>query len=541
MFSAFAALCLTAGVLLAWLLRGLPQKTPAGLKPFHSIPGVPGRLPIFGNVFQVIKVLQRPQLHLPMRVWAETIGPLVRFKMIGLPNEAVIVTDVNLMEGIIGWTSPGLPKNDVYDLLNPVTGPKARRTIVTHLDMHKSNWRPVRKAIVPCFSAEAMRSKFPGVRAQAQQMAVRLAELGPECEVELEEAMARATMDVILESGNFGLQINALDFQQCEPLEHLQYCIADAFKCLVNPLRTPARRLLPFLPYAREYRHHIRELYAFWERMWISLEAVHAHAAPSNDLANALWRLQDPGSHPEGKAPLTREEAREEMAMVVLAGIDTTATQLAFALLNLACHPAAQQRVQQELQAAGLLQEQPQVSARQLQHADLSRLPYLDAVVKETLRLFPVIASGTGRLVDRPMRLGDYHIPSGVIMSIPQYAIQRSAKYFPRPDEFLPERWLTPEGKLEKAQAGLHFDSSRPEAAFKFQPFSVGHRNCPGRNLALMEVMTMLATILGQFHVHAAPRMGRWDDISLDTVIQLTLGLDDGIWIKFVPHVKQTA
>ena len=42
--------------------------------------------------------------------------------------------------------------------------------------------------------------------------------------------MARATMDVILESGNFGLQINALDFQQCEPLEHLQYCIADAFK-----------------------------------------------------------------------------------------------------------------------------------------------------------------------------------------------------------------------------------------------------------------------------------------------------------------------
>ena len=68
----------------------------------------------------------------------------------------------------------------------------------------------------------------------------------------------------------------------------------------MNPLRTPARRLLPFLPYAREYRHHIRELYAFWERMWISLEAVHAHAAPSNDLANALWRLQDPGSHPEG-------------------------------------------------------------------------------------------------------------------------------------------------------------------------------------------------------------------------------------------------
>ena len=81
-------------------------------------------------------------------------------------------------------------------------------------------------------------------------------------------------------------------------------------------------------------------------------------------------------------------------------------------------------------------------------------------MVKETLRLFPVTASGTGRLVDRPTRLGDYHIPSGVVIGIPwyilAYAIQRSAKYFPRPDEFLPERWLAPEGKLERAQAG-HF------------------------------------------------------------------------------------
>ena len=70
-------------------------------------------------------------------------------------------------------------------------------------------------------------------------------------------------------------------------------------------------------------------------------------------------------------------------------------------------------------------------------------------VVKETLRLFPVVATGTARVVDEPMRLGDIYIPKGAVFTMPQYAIQRSARYFKQPDNFLPERWLPPASSSE--------------------------------------------------------------------------------------------
>lgn len=58
------------------------------------------------------------------------------------------------------------------------------------------------------------------------------------------------------------------------------------------------------------------------------------------------------------------------------------------------------------------------------------------------MRLWPVLATGTSRITDVPMQLGDFYIPAGVSFAVPHFALHRSARYFPRPDEFLPQRWL---------------------------------------------------------------------------------------------------
>lgn len=71
------------------------------------------------------------------------------------------------------------------------------------------------------------------------------------------------------------------------------------------------------------------------------------------------------------------------------------------------------------------------------------------------MRLFPVVAAGSMRLVDRPLQVGSHHIPSGIVVAFPQYAIQRSARYFARPDEFLPERWLAKDSQRGAAEAGM--------------------------------------------------------------------------------------
>uniref|UniRef100_A0A8B9NDE3 Methyltransferase 1, tRNA methylguanosine n=1 Tax=Accipiter nisus TaxID=211598 RepID=A0A8B9NDE3_9AVES len=158
---------------------------------------------------------------------------------------------------------------------------------------------------------------------------------------------------------------------------------------------------------------------------------------------------------------------------LLLAGVDTISSTLSWSLYELARHPAVQAALHRELAAALGTGCSPSATA-------LGKVPLLRAVVKETLRLYPVIPANARVVPDRDIRVGDYLVPRKTLITLCHYATSRDARLFPAPDSFRPERWL-------RRDAARH--------PFASLPFGVGKRSCVGRRLAELEIHLALARV----------------------------------------------
>jgi cytochrome P450 len=167
---------------------------------------------------------------------------------------------------------------------------------------------------------------------------------------------------------------------------------------------------------------------------------------------------------------------------IFLAGHDTTSAALTWTWLLLGHHPEAARQVQKEL-ASVLAGREPGV-------ADLDRLPYTDAVVKETLRLYPPI----GRIGRRPIRDLDLDPPAlrkDTAVFLSPFVTGRDARWFPAPEFFRPARWTEPEG-------------ARP--GFAWFPFGAGPRSCIGEHFARMVLTLAVATIAQKWRLRPGKR-----------------------------------
>ncbi|XP_019597966.2 25-hydroxyvitamin D-1 alpha hydroxylase, mitochondrial [Rhinolophus sinicus] len=169
---------------------------------------------------------------------------------------------------------------------------------------------------------------------------------------------------------------------------------------------------------------------------------------------------------------------------LLLAGVDTVSNTLSWALYELSRHPEVQTALHAEITAA-----LGQGSNAQSSASALSQLPLLKAVLKEVLRLYPVVP-GNSRVPDKDIRVGDYIIPKNTLVTLCHYATSRDPAQFPEPNAFRPARWLE-EGPAPHPFASL--------------PFGFGKRSCMGRRLAELELQMALAQILTHFEVQPEP------------------------------------
>ena len=195
------------------------------------------------------------------------------------------------------------------------------------------------------------------------------------------------------------------------------------------------------------------------------------------DLLSMLLLARD-----EHGAGMSERQVRDEVMTLLLAGHETTALALSWAFLLLDRNREARDRLEAEL--AAVLGNEP------ASPEDVLALPYTQAVVNETLRLYPP-AYITGREAVRDTTIGGSPIPKGHIVLISMYTTHRDPRFFPEPDDFRPERWLD---GLEKRL---------PRGAFI--PFGLGSRKCIGSSFAMMEAALLLATIARRWRFELEP------------------------------------
>ncbi len=230
------------------------------------------------------------------------------------------------------------------------------------------------------------------------------------------------------------------------------------------------------LPLMRRIRSGQARLDALIYRM---IAERRADPADRGDLLSMLLSARDEESMENGSAAqMTDQQVRDECLTVLLAGHETTANALTFALWLLAAYPEIQERAATEAWQV--------LAGRSATAEDYAQLPYLAQVFAESMRLYPPVWV-TARTAAEDYVYRGFAVRRGTILVAPQYAVHRDARWYPDPDRFDPDRFTA------AAKA------ARPRLSYC--PFAAGSRQCIGEGLAWMEGVLTLATILSDWEL----------------------------------------
>jgi cytochrome P450 len=260
-------------------------------------------------------------------------------------------------------------------------------------------------------------------------------------------------------------------------------------------------RLLP-RPGVLEFRRAVREL----DKTVYRIIGRHRGQGDSGDLLSMLVAARD-----EDGSGMDNQQVRDEVMTFLLAGHETTALALSWTWHLLAENPGVEQRLHDELQRA--------LQGRLPTASDLPLLKYTEAVVKESLRLYPP-AWAIGRTALSEFELGGYRIPGGANVVVSQWVMHRDARFFPNPLTFDPDRWLREE--------------TRNLPRFAYFPFGAGPRQCIGSSFAMMEAVLLLATIAQAFQL--CPVRGR----AVEPLPSITLRPKRGVWVELKKRREST-
>jgi cytochrome P450 len=192
---------------------------------------------------------------------------------------------------------------------------------------------------------------------------------------------------------------------------------------------------------------------------------------PRNDLLSMLMAAM----HEDG-SQMTEKQVRDESMTLFVAGHETTALSLVWTWYLLSENPEAEAHLHAELRAV--------LGGRPAEVSDLEKLPYLNAVVHESLRLYPP-AFIMARMNVETVSVGGYEIPPRSTLLASQWVMHRDARFFQQPERFLPERWL--DGLESRLPPGAYF------------PFGDGPRRCIGQGFAQLETALVIAAIAQKF------------------------------------------
>ncbi|WP_289079804.1 cytochrome P450 [uncultured Sulfitobacter sp.] len=354
-----------------------------------------------------------------------------------------------------------------------------------------AHWRWQRRAVAPAFSHRNMLNLSPIMTAAAQRSADRIATAGPRA-INMLDEMVTSTFDVISDvtfSGGDGFDRDAV-------LRAIDDYIAEAGKLsLFDILGLP-----DWLP--RPGRAMSGRALKDMKRIADGAIDARAERGPS-DTPDLLDLLLD-GTDPKTKRQMNTAELRDNLLTFIVAGHETTALTLSWALYLMGFDQAVQQKARAEAQTV--------LQGRAATGADVENLPYIRQIIDETLRLYPP-AGVISRTAQRNDTLCGREVRPGDTVMVPIYALGRHQQLWDQPDVFDPDR----------------FKDRKAIDRYAYLPFGDGPRICIGASFAQQEAVIILATLLSRFRF--TPVAGK----SPEPVMILTLRPEGGVWLTATP------
>ena len=435
----------------------------AALRELSTLPG-PRGWPLVGNAFQI----SRSQLHLNVEAWGRRFGPFFRLQL--GRRTLLVVSDHETLGTVLRDRPEGFRRTRLMEVIGLEMG-LAPGVFAANGDV----WRRQRRMVMAGFDPAHVKAYFPSLLKVTQRLRgrwQRAARAGGD--VELQPELMRFTVDAI--SGlAFGADVNTLESDDDIIQRHLDKIFPAIYK-----------RLFSLIPWWRIVRTRAdRE---------VERSVAEVNTAIAGFIAQARARLPaDPTrrEHPpnlleamivaaDAGGGMSDNEVNGNVMTMLLAGEDTTANTLAWMIYLLQRHPAALQRVQQEVRdkAGDVGVFTPELMAS---------LDYLEACAHETMRLKPVAPFQVVEAL-HDTEIKGIRVPKGTGVWCLMRGDSVSDTHFANPLAFEPERWLSQPGEASSAKRVS-------------MPFGAGPRVCPGRYLALLEIKMAMAMLLAHFDI----------------------------------------
>ncbi|KAJ5252102.1 hypothetical protein N7489_002512 [Penicillium chrysogenum] len=428
------------------------------------IPGPKG-VPFLGNVYDI-----EPELPLQsFERMADSYGPIYRLTTFGRARVFVssheLVDEVCDEERFSKMVSAGLAeiRNGVHDGLFTANYPG------------EENWAIAHRILVPAFGPLMIRGMFDEMYDIATQLVMKWARIGPAAPIQVTDDFTRLTLDTIALCA-MGTRFNSFYHDEMHPFVEAMVGLLS-----VSGHRALKPALLNNLPTSEnnKYWSDIEYLRNLSKEL---VDSRKENPVDKKDLLNALILGRDPQT---GRG-MTDDSIVDNMITFLIAGHETTSGMLSFLFYHLLKNPSAYRKAQDEVDRV--------IGKRKITVDDMSKLPYITAVMRETLRLNPTapmiaLHPHPTKNKENPVTLGGgkYVLNEDETIALVLTKMHRDPKvYGPDADEFKPERML--DENFEKL----------PKNAWK--PFGNGMRGCIGRPFAWQEALLVVAILLQNFN-----------------------------------------
>jgi unspecific monooxygenase len=324
-------------------------------------------------------------------------------------------------------------------------------------------WKHQRRTLAPAFTPRAVGTLVPHMVAATDETVVKLAKSagGP---VDLREAMQRMTLEIAGRTMfSFGMDRHGAALRDFV-MEYGEKLARPNFLDLLLPLSWPSPQDFARVRFRKRWTQFVAMLMA--ERR----AAGKSDGAPPRDLFDLMGAARDP----ETGDAFTDEQLGDEVATMILAGHETTATALFWSLYLLALDPATQDRLAAEVQGATVNDA-----------SDIERLKFTRAVIDETMRLYPPVFL-IARAASVPDTVAGMAVKKNDVVLVSPWLLHRHEKLWRDPNAFIPSRFMAP---------------APPPDRFAYMPFGVGARVCIGAHFALVEATLALAKLIGAFRI----------------------------------------